>query len=66
MSEDTFDDVDAIDERDDTHRGDETHDTAMFDIILEVAAIDTGEFFRVLAAFEYLPEEKKLRLVTLH
>ena len=45
---------------------DSEHDTTKFDIVLEVHPADSAPPVRVLVALEYMPEQKRLRLITLH
>jgi hypothetical protein len=45
---------------------DEEHNTTKFDIILEFNAADAPSRFRVMVAMEYVPEAKRLRLITLY
>ncbi len=38
---------------------------AKFNIVLELGPVDGGEPMRVLAAFEFIPETRRIRLITL-
>ncbi len=42
------------------------HGVSKFNMLLELEKSDTGEPFRVVAAFEYLPSDRALRLITLY
>jgi hypothetical protein len=43
----------------------EEHDVTKFNIIIEISKNDQSRF-RILGAFEYMPKEQKLRLITLY
>lgn len=45
---------------------DEQHDISKFNIILEIRPTDGARPLRVLAALEYIPHERSLRLLTLY
>lgn len=45
---------------------DENHDTTKFNIVLEVGPPAALAAFRVLAALEYMPDDKLLRVITLY
>jgi len=45
---------------------DDQYDTTRFDILLEVRPEDGDAAVRILVALEYLPDDKRLRLITLH
>jgi hypothetical protein len=49
---------------------DKEHDTTKFDILLETPPIDNSSSentpFRIMVAFEYMPTDQTLRLITLY